>query len=389
MSGSRAYPISAPVIFTNTADGDDIDFQADITATSGNDILNFVTNAPGDIIFRSTSGTTNTLDRLAIGTDGQVLKVSGTAVAQDQDVIAVADSAGSLNGTYFLISSPTTQYYAWIDVSSGGTDPGTLSPVPSDLVGRTGIEIDIATNDAATVVAAAIETALDAVSGTPFAASVVSATVTVVQNTAGACDDMADGATATGFTFSAVSVNGASPSLVWGADVPSADQSFMAIGNTSGTVAAASTWTTLLDSTGVTWNDSTGGGHDTGSNFNTTTGVFTVPTTGLYYVSAYVQFSGDNSGNGVTISGRRAIRQIRIRKSNATAFTAAFGELQAMASNDNPTGVRATGSLSLTASDTILLQVRHDANSALSMGDDEDGSTSGGLVTYFEVHRIG
>lgn len=69
-------------------------------------------------------------------------------------VVTVADVAGSLNNKYFFFSEVGgDDYYCWFNVNSAGTDPA--------IVGRTGIEVALATGDANTVVAAAIETAVE------------------------------------------------------------------------------------------------------------------------------------------------------------------------------------------------------------------------------------
>lgn len=74
-------------------------------------------------------------------------------------ITTVADVAGSLNNTYFLLGVPqddtTLPYYVWFNVSGGGVDPA----VP----GATGIEVMIATNDTADDVATALGAAINAV----------------------------------------------------------------------------------------------------------------------------------------------------------------------------------------------------------------------------------
>lgn len=66
-----------------------------------------------------------------------------------------ADSAGSLNDTYFLVSSTHDQvlYYIWYNVDGAGTDPA--------LPNATGIEVSLVSNDSATIVAMATEMALN------------------------------------------------------------------------------------------------------------------------------------------------------------------------------------------------------------------------------------
>lgn len=124
-------------------------------------------------------------------------------VQQLDRITAVADSAGSLNDTYFLVSVPTDadvadDYYVWYNVNSAGTDPA--------LAGKTGIEVALATGATAIQVASATATAIDAVSA--FNSSVdysLSSRFMVQAKYAGTTGvASADSGTATGFTFTAV-----------------------------------------------------------------------------------------------------------------------------------------------------------------------------------------
>jgi hypothetical protein len=67
----------------------------------------------------------------------------------------VGDSAGSLNNTYWLFSSPKdgVDYYVWYSVSGGGVDPA--------VANRTGIQVDIETNDPSFIVAQATKLFLE------------------------------------------------------------------------------------------------------------------------------------------------------------------------------------------------------------------------------------
>lgn len=106
-------------------------------------------------------------------------------------ITTVADSSGSLSGTYFTLANhdASTLYYAWFDVDNGSTDPAPA--------GRTGIEVDIAQDASASAVASALKAALDAESD--FAALSSGAVVTLENNNIGASEDVAD--VDTGFTF--------------------------------------------------------------------------------------------------------------------------------------------------------------------------------------------
>lgn len=74
-------------------------------------------------------------------------------VQESTDVTAVADVAQSLAGAYFFISSPTTDYAVWFNVSGSGVAP----VVP----GRTLVQVNLVTNDSADVVATQTATALE------------------------------------------------------------------------------------------------------------------------------------------------------------------------------------------------------------------------------------
>jgi len=93
-------------------------------------------------------------------------------------------AAAGLGGTYFTLSSPSTDYYVWYDFNGVSADPG---------VAGTGIEVDIATGDTANDVAAATASAIDAVVG--LGAASIAAIVTVTNADAGAAVDAADGDT--------------------------------------------------------------------------------------------------------------------------------------------------------------------------------------------------
>lgn len=117
-----------------------------------------------------------------------------------QTITPVADSSGSLNSKYFLISAGNsgTNYYVWFDVGGTGTDP--LVP------GKTGVHITIAANDSAATIGAAIVTALNGLAGTPFSAAGTT-TVTVTNTAAGPFTAASD--FNTGFAF-AVTTGGTS-----------------------------------------------------------------------------------------------------------------------------------------------------------------------------------
>lgn len=67
-----------------------------------------------------------------------------TGLQEITSITTVADISNSLNGKYFLLDSTTTKYYVWFSTGSG-VDPA--------ISGRTGIKVNIATNDTAVTVA--------------------------------------------------------------------------------------------------------------------------------------------------------------------------------------------------------------------------------------------
>jgi len=103
---------------------------------------------------------------------------SHAAVAEITRIRCFAQSTLD-GGEYFYISKLDTDYYVWFDLDDGSDDPA--------VSGRTGVEIDVATDDTAATIATALQTALDLISG--ITATVSSETVTVAIDTAGAVQD--------------------------------------------------------------------------------------------------------------------------------------------------------------------------------------------------------
>ena len=116
------------------------------------------------------------------------------ALAQERtEITARNDVSGSLQSTYFFINAieadsttdvgfKTVEYYVWFDVSSGGSDPS--------LAGKTGVEVNISTNDGKIAVATAIESALGGLSN--FTASRVDHVVTITNTNRGSVTDASD-----------------------------------------------------------------------------------------------------------------------------------------------------------------------------------------------------
>lgn len=122
---------------------------------------------------------------LALGVEGNPGQVVGSQ-AEITDITCEADTSGSLSGEYITLDDPTTQYYAWFDVTGkGSADPA--------LSGKTGIIVTIAADASANTVATAVKDAIDAESD--FGATVASAVVTVTNANNGAAADATNGDT--------------------------------------------------------------------------------------------------------------------------------------------------------------------------------------------------
>src|SRR3989344_3695387 len=116
-------------------------------------------------------------------------------------ILTVADVGGSLNNTYFLISSPTTNYYVWYNVSGGGVDP---SP------GGTGIAVALVTNDTATAVRDKTETAMTAAILNMLIERMTVPTNGINISANGTVTNPSDGGAPTGFTFQLITAGNAS-----------------------------------------------------------------------------------------------------------------------------------------------------------------------------------
>ncbi|NNC88563.1 MAG: hypothetical protein HKN82_08920 [Akkermansiaceae bacterium] len=127
-----------------------------------------------------------------VGYDAAV-NVRTLMLAEVTDIQCVADSAGSLNGTYFDVTGGGGTHRFWYDVDGGGTapaDPGA------------GVhEIDLTAGATADAVAAATQAVIDAQGD--FGAAVNADFVTVTDAAVGQRDDAVDSG-ATGFTFTIV-----------------------------------------------------------------------------------------------------------------------------------------------------------------------------------------
>jgi protocatechuate 3,4-dioxygenase beta subunit len=180
-----------------------VDFYLTNTTGGGEYLtpVSTITNSAGIAETTFTSGT------LSTGSDPSSAVVVNARVAtpaactpEVTTITCSADVGGSHGGTYFLLSSATDDYYVWYDVDNSSTDPGTPLP-PPPLVGRTGIEVNIATGDNANAVAAATRSAINSSPG--FEATVAANVVTVET-----CGNVLNGSLGTTVGFGLVVVDG-------------------------------------------------------------------------------------------------------------------------------------------------------------------------------------
>lgn len=109
-------------------------------------------------------------------------------------ILTISDISGSLNSKYILINSALNKlkFYIWLNVDGGGTDPM--------ISGRTGIEVQISSEDSAEVIAVAIRIYVNSLAGTYFTAVSSGNMVTITNKVLGATDPTVDANT--GFTIS-------------------------------------------------------------------------------------------------------------------------------------------------------------------------------------------
>jgi len=140
-----SYPINTPVVFANTNPANEINFQAGGPASGVlNKALNFVVTTGGDILYRA-SGPNNYLERLPIGTVGQILTsdgskpVWGTTTASSSlfmsyvtaSVTGIPSSAttGAIPGGWYPLNNT---YVTW-STSFPGNNPDGVFDVLSGL----------------------------------------------------------------------------------------------------------------------------------------------------------------------------------------------------------------------------------------------------------------
>lgn len=125
--------------------------------------------------------------------------VAEAGAVEVSTVTTVADVAGSLNSTYFTFSAmdtggaTETDYYAWLNINSAGTDP----EVPS----ATGIEVAAATDASADTIATALRAAITTIAGAKVVVTGATDQCIITGRFMGNATGIADGGAATGFTL--------------------------------------------------------------------------------------------------------------------------------------------------------------------------------------------
>lgn len=162
-----------------------LDFETSISGST-------VTVVNTDVGYTQDASDVNTGFTILVTTQG----VGERATQQTSQVNTIADVAGSLAGTYFLISNAfdQIQYYVWYRVSGVGSDPA--------IANKTGIRVDITTNDTALAVSTATVNKLNELSD--FAAELSSPNFVVANTGYGPATATAAGTS--GFTISTTQV---------------------------------------------------------------------------------------------------------------------------------------------------------------------------------------
>ena len=194
LSGISSNTRMAPAI-------EEADPVLDEFIVSGDHTTKFVTGVGFDVL-DSTDGLN----------DGSYVTLSNsTLTAEISDVFTIAEddptaagSPPSIDGTYFTVSTPTEEYYVWMDVDAGGNDPA-----PGF---GTAIQVSITSGDTAAQVATAIQTAMN-LAGSPndFTVTILGspAGVRITANDAGSViSSILDGFPETGFVFNQVRAGG-------------------------------------------------------------------------------------------------------------------------------------------------------------------------------------
>lgn len=109
---------------------------------------------------------------------------SGKSGTEVTDISTVADTTSSLNNKYFMLYSPSTEYYVWYTDGTGDVDPAP---------GGTAIPVAYTTDDTADAIASLTQIAIAALPA--FTAAVLANVVTVTGTDIGTAMDAVDGDT--------------------------------------------------------------------------------------------------------------------------------------------------------------------------------------------------
>lgn len=140
----------------------------------------------------------------------QVTAIADTGALEISDITCVADTASSLNSTYFTFSAlntagVNTNFYVWFNVGGAGVDPA--------VGGATGIPVAFAANTTDANVALAIRTAIPLFAAANALVTVTGATTHVILTAkfVGNPTSTANGGASPGFSYS--NTNGAASNL--------------------------------------------------------------------------------------------------------------------------------------------------------------------------------
>lgn len=162
--------------------------QSTVVSGLGTQTFNVVTAGTYTFSFKSF------IPYLAAG--GQPPTTNPSAAATD--ITLAADSAGSLNSTYFTFNTAGDLYgyYVWYNINSAGVDPAPA--------GLTGIQVTGATNATAATLATATRAAIIASTAAPYVAITGATTHVIITNISpGLATAAANGTASPGFTYSA------------------------------------------------------------------------------------------------------------------------------------------------------------------------------------------
>lgn len=130
--------------------------------------------------------------------------VPADLTAQVSTVNLASLTPAGLANKYFLISSPTVDYYVWFNLDAGGVDPAVAS--------RTAIAVAVSTGDTATQMATAASAAIDALAA--FVSTAGTTIITITNAVSGAAGATAAGNSGAVATVTVTGANSAIPVAV-------------------------------------------------------------------------------------------------------------------------------------------------------------------------------